>query len=233
MDCGRMIGVVAAMPEESALLARAMQDASTYEKAGLSFVTGKLFERDVTVVTSGIGKVNAALCTQMLIDCYGASPIINVGVAGALSSTLKVGDVVVARDAVQYDVDVTPDGYEMGEVPNMDRLAFAADTTIAEKAMAVADALGYTAQLGRVLTADRVVYDSGLKAALAAHFDGICCEMEGAAIGQVATVNGVPFAIVRVISDLADGDLKATFAANYEAAVAKASAMTLGLIHLL
>jgi adenosylhomocysteine nucleosidase len=162
---------------------------------------------DVVVVRSGIGKVNAAVCTQVLVDDFHVTHIINTGVAGALDPRIDVGDIVISTDAIYYDVDVTVFGYEPGQVPQMPVVDFAADEALRAAAMEAAREVAPEVGIfeGRVCSGDRFVSDEALKESINKTFEGLCCEMEGTAIAQTAWLNKVPFVIVRAISDKADG----------------------------
>ncbi len=201
-----MIGIIGAMEEEVKKLREDMTELKTEERAGLSFSLGKLRGQDVAVVRSGIGKVNAAACTQLLIDRYQVSAIINSGIAGSLDAAIDIGDIVISEDAVQYDVDATSFGYALGEVPRVGRLAFPA----AESLISLAEECNRRVNrelktfVGRVCSGDRFVSDDKTKEWILRHFQGSCVEMEGAAIAQVASQSRIPFVIVRAISDKAD-----------------------------
>ena len=154
----------------------------------------------------GIGKVNAGLCVQILCDLFDVTHLINTGVAGSLDEEINVGDVVVSIDAMYHDMDVTGLGYVPGQVPQMDVLSFAADPMLREAAVKAcreaAPEIGVFE--GRVVSGDQFICDRAKKNEIKKIFGGLCTEMEGAAIAQAAYVNGVPFVIVRAISDKAD-----------------------------
>ncbi|MBQ3335221.1 MAG: 5'-methylthioadenosine/adenosylhomocysteine nucleosidase [Eubacteriaceae bacterium] len=222
-----------AMQEEADAILKWTTDQTVYEKGMMRFISGKIGDNDVCVAISGVGKVNAAAATQAMIDCYGVSQVINVGVAGALASFLSMGDIVVATDAVQYDVDATASEFALGEVPLMDRVAYGSDEKLIDLARSVKDKTGLPTHFGRVLTADRVVANKQLKDAIHAHFEGICAEMEGAAVAQVAEVNGVPVIIIRGISDLADEDLTETYAGHFQSAVERTALFAVAMVSLI
>ena len=130
-----MIGIIGAMEEEVRELIADMQECEMKEKASMKFYKGKLYGKDAVVVQSGIGKVNAAICTQILADCYHVDELINTGVAGSLDAEINIGDIVISTDAVHHDMDVSALGDPVGQVPRMDVFAFPADKELAEKAM--------------------------------------------------------------------------------------------------
>ncbi len=219
---GIRIGVIGAMDIEIAHLkermasearsaggAGAVGDASLEEttRAGMTFYSGTIGGTPVVVSMCKVGKVNAAACTQMMCDIFGVTHIVNTGAAGSLDARIDIGDFVVSTDAVQHDMDVCNFGYEPGQVPGLDTVAFAADSELRQMAVAAIEeaAPEVKAFEGRVLSGDQFVRDQDVKHRIKATFGGLCCEMEGAAIAQVAHLNDVPFVVVRAISDKADG----------------------------
>ncbi|WKY47468.1 5'-methylthioadenosine/adenosylhomocysteine nucleosidase [Eubacteriaceae bacterium ES3] len=216
-----MIGIIAAMESEARDLKSSMTDPFKIHHGGMTFIKGKLDNKEVVVVKSGVGKVNAAMCTQILIDLFKAKVIINVGVAGAVSPKLNVGDIVISTDSVQYDMDARAFGHPRGEIPNMDMTYFKADSQLIDLAAEEAEKLELTFLKGRVMTADLGVDSVELKEELLKEFDGLCVEMEGAAVGQVAVVNRVPYLIIRSMSDQADGNLEADYRDNLGKSIEK------------
>ena len=200
------IGIIGAMKSEVALFKEEMKIERQKAKAGMEFFAGRLGNSDVVVVQSGIGKVNAAICAQILIDDFKVTHIINTGVAGSLNNDLDIGDIVVSVDAVQHDFTVEAIGFKKGEIPFTGLVAFAADGTLRKRAMeAVTITLsGVKAVEGRVCSGDQFISSSEVKQRIINDFAGDCTEMEGAAIAQVCYLNNVPFVILRAISDNAD-----------------------------
>jgi len=182
-----------------------MENKTTREKAGTTFYAGTLKGLPVAVVQCGVGKVNAAMCTQMLCDLYNVTHIVNTGIAGSLCADLDIGDLVVSRDAMYHDMDAVHFGYPMGKVPGMDVTAFPADKTLMDYAFDAAESVnpGHT-KIGRVASGDQFVAVKEVKERIISVTGGLCTEMEGAAIAQTAYRNGVPFVILRAISDKAD-----------------------------
>lgn len=199
------LGIIGAMDVEVAVLKEKMENVVTVKRAGSAYYEGTLEGVCAVVVQCGVGKVNAAMCVQILCDCYGVTHIINTGVAGSLCAGLDIGDLVVSRDAMYHDMDVTNLGYAVGQVPGMDVLAFPADETLMNAAYAAAETVnpGHT-KLGRVASGDQFIAGKGQKAKIIADTQALCTEMEGAAIAHTAWRNGVPFVILRAISDKAD-----------------------------
>ena len=198
------VAIIGAMETEVARLKGLMNDAHGASFAGLDFVVGTLAEANAVVVRSGIGKVNAARCTQALCDRFAPDVIINTGVAGSLRDDLHICDVVVSSDLVQHDMDARGFGYPLGEVPQLGMAYFEADGRLVQATLDAARALGMKASVGRVASGDQFIDDEASKQLIVDRYDASCCEMEGAAIAQVACLNKVPFVVVRAISDNAD-----------------------------
>ncbi|MDO4862930.1 MAG: 5'-methylthioadenosine/adenosylhomocysteine nucleosidase [Ruminococcus sp.] len=200
------IGIIGAMDEEVAKLI-ALSDITAEETvADMVFHVGRLNGADVVIVKCGMGKVNAGICAQLLISRFGATHIINTGLAGSLAPELAIGDIVVSTEAVQHDFDVSAIGFKKGEVPYTGLVAFPADSELVSSACKVlAEALPDIKVLaGRICSGDQFISDRAAKERITADFGGLCCEMEGAAVAQVCTLNHVPFLILRAVSDSAD-----------------------------
>lgn len=200
------IGIIGAMEEEIALLLEDMTQVNKEEKAGIIFYSGKYQDKNIVMVISGIGKVNAAVCTQILIGDYKVEAVINTGVAGSLCNDIDIADIVVSTDTLNHDMDTTLFGDEYGQVPRMKEWKFKADEKLVDLAMECGkDNLDVKLFKGRVLTGDQFIADKKKKQWLIDTFNGLCCEMEGCAVGQTAYLNNIPFVIVRAISDKSDG----------------------------
>ena len=216
-----MIGIIGAMEEEVAHLKEAMQVEKTVERAAMTFVKGKLDGKDVVVVRSGIGKVNAGICAQILADLFEVDTLINTGVAGSLDAALDIGDIVISTDAVQHDMDVSALGDPVGQIPRMDTFAFPADERLVQLAVqaneeANPDIHTFT---GRVVSGDQFVSDGSVKERLVTQFQAKCTEMEGAAIAQAAYLNRISCVIIRAISDKADNSSTMDYAAFEKQAI--------------
>lgn len=201
-----MIGIIGAMEGEVAALKEKMQVKRTVEKAAMTFCEGILEGCPAVVVRSGIGKVNAAVCTQILIDDFRVTAVINTGIAGSLKGEINIGDLVVSKELVHHDMDAVHFGYRPGQVPQMDVFAFEADEKLAALAEKCCEEVNPEIGVfeGRIVSGDQFVADRELKERIAGQFDGLCTEMEGAAIAQAAYLNRVPFVVLRAISDKAD-----------------------------
>ena len=181
----KLIGIIGAMEVEVASLKEMMTDVTIHTKASMEFNHGYLNGKEVVVVRSGIGKVNAGICTQILVDDYGVDCVINTGIAGSLRNEINIGDIVISTDAVQHDMDVRIFGYPLGEIPQMGVLSFPADEHLA-------------------VSGDQFISSKEVKNHLIEEFNGSCTEMEGAAIAQGAYLNKIPYVVLRAISDKAD-----------------------------
>lgn len=223
------LGIIGAMDVEVAILKERMTDLTVEKLGKLEFFVGKLGGTDVVVVCCGVGKVHAAMCAQTLCDRYGVSHIVNTGVAGSLDPSLDIGDVVVSRDAMYHDFDCHVVGYPVGQVPGQDVTAFPADEKLVELAFAFSEALkpGHT-RIGRIATGDQFVCSDDQKKQIAEITQAKCTEMEGAAIAQTAYSNGVPFVILRAISDKADHSAQMDYPAFEKIAAEHCAAVTEG-----
>ena len=199
------LGIIGAMRIEVETLLDKMENVTMTKHAWSEYYEGTLEGLDVVVVQCGVGKVNAAMCAQILCSCYGVTHLVNTGIAGSLCADLDIGDLVVSRDAMYHDFDCNAFGYPSGKVPGMDVIAFPADEAMMGYAFAAAEAVnpGHT-RIGRVASGDQFVAEKALKEKIIATTQGLCTEMEGAAIAQTAYRNGIPFVILRAISDKAD-----------------------------
>ena len=207
------IGIIGAMETEVAALKEAMETGRTEVISDMTFHEGLLHGREVVVVQCGVGKVNAAICTQTLIREFGATHIINTGVAGSLNNQIDIGDFVICVDAVQHDFNVASLGFANGEIPYTGIAAFKADPLLREKAVEAVrtDAPDHQVFEGRVCSGDQFIFQISQKEEILRNFGGDCCEMEGAAIAQVCHLNHTPFVIIRAISDKPDGSIFVDF----------------------
>lgn len=201
-----MIGIIAAMSVELEKIVERMEVKEKKTVSGLTFTVGMLEGHETVATVCGEGKVNAALCAEAMILLYAPRLIINTGVAGALSDTLRVPDIAVATAVCEHDYDISPLGYKKGEVlfPGGSATSFAADAAFAEALLKGAEALSLHAEAGVIVSGDCFIADAEKKAALVRDFGGIACEMEGGAIGHVAFLNQTPFAVIRAVSDSAE-----------------------------
>lgn len=200
-----ILGIIGAMSEELEILLQDMELEKVEEKAKMKFHKGKLWGHDVVAVVCGIGKVNAAVCTQILASEYNVSSVINVGVAGGIGKNIYPGDVVIAENLVQYDMDTTAFGDPMGQIPRMDTFDFKCDEKLVETAKdAFAEASDFKTFSGRIVSGDMFVASLEKIQWLEKEFGALACEMEGASIAHVCYLNNIPFVVVRSISDNAN-----------------------------
>ena len=201
----KTIGIIGAMEEEIENIKPHIDIISTKNIVGLDFYMGKMGGNNVVLVRSGIGKVNAAVCSQVLIDLYAVDYIINVGVTGAINKELKIGDVVIATDTMHHDMDTTYFGDEIGIIPRMEESSFKADDELINIALqASKDTIENNIYTGRIVSGDQFLCDIEKKNKIWSHFKAYCVDMESAAIGQTCYLNKIPFSIIRSISDNSD-----------------------------
>ncbi|MDD3368156.1 MAG: 5'-methylthioadenosine/adenosylhomocysteine nucleosidase [Lachnospiraceae bacterium] len=202
----KKIGIIGAMELEVETLKSKMTITRTVTKASMTFEEGTLNGISVVIVRSGIGKVNAGMCTQILADVFEVTHIINTGVAGSLKAEINIGDIVVSTDAIYHDMDATSFGYPLGEVPQMGVREFVADSHMIEEAVASCKRVcpEISVYTGRITSGDQFVADKAVKNRIIENFGGSCCEMEGCAIAHASYLNNIPFVIIRAISDKAD-----------------------------
>ncbi len=200
------IAIIGAMELEVEELKSKMSVTNILKKAGMEFYEGTLNGASVVIVRSGVGKVNAALCVQILADCFHVTHIINTGVAGSLNAKLDIGDILISKDALHHDVDATIFGYQPGEVPQLGVREFPADENLANLAKTSCERVNpdIHAIIGRVVSGDQFISSKEVKNNLIITYHGDCAEMEGAAIAHGAYLNNIPFVIIRAISDKAD-----------------------------
>ena len=201
-----MIGIIGAMEEEVAALKEAMQVESVTEYASMTFCKGVLCGKEVVIVRSGIGKVNAGICAQILVDKFDVDALINTGIAGSLNAKIDIGDVVVSKEALHHDMDATEFGDPIGQVPRMDTLAFPADERLIGLAKAANEKVNPDIHtfVGTVASGDQFIASQEAKDKIVNNFHAYCTEMEGAAIAHAAYLNKVSYVIIRAISDKAD-----------------------------
>ena len=220
-----MIGIIGAMQSETEALISRLVSPEKENVSGVAYTRGMLEGQEVVIATCGVGKVFAAICAQTMILRYTPALIINTGVAGSLSKKLGIGDVAVAASLVQHDMDTSPLGDPVGLVSGINKVYFEADASIAARLAACVKEEGANALLGVIASGDQFICDSAKKAWIADTFSAVACEMEGAAIAHVATVNNTPFAVLRAISDEADGEASMDFPTFVRIAAARSVAV--------
>jgi len=206
-------GIIGAMDVEVASIKEKMNIKETRNIAGQDYCDGSIGDNEVVVVKCGVGKVRAGLAVQVLKSIFNVDAIINTGVAGSLNNDINIGDIVVSTDAVYHDVDATNFGYQLGEVPQMGKCFFEADAKLRDYAK---DAIKNSASDinyfdGRIASGDQFICTKDKKEWIKDTFKADCCEMEGCAIAQASYVNGLPFVILRAISDKADESVSESY----------------------
>ncbi len=218
-------GIIAAMQKEAAGLLEKMQDKTETVIGGVTYTAGTLCGHTAVAAVCGVGKVFAALCAQTMILRFAPQCIINTGVAGSLSTALSIGDLVIADGAVQYDMDTSAVGDPVGLLSGINRIVLPTDKALTERLKAAAAAVGAAAYGGIVATGDCFVADAAEKRRIVDTFGAVACEMEGGAVAQACFVNGVPFALVRAISDDASGKAQVDYPAFADAAAKNSIAL--------
>ncbi|MEK8129885.1 5'-methylthioadenosine/adenosylhomocysteine nucleosidase [Paenibacillus filicis] len=207
------VGVIGAMKEEIEKFHAHLTDVKETVKAGVTFYEGIFHGQPIVLCRSGVGKVNAAVTTQVLVDTFGVQAILFTGVAGAVHPELSVGDIVISTDCLQHDMDVTALGFPRGTIPYEATSLFVADERLRHLASQVSHELFEGRVLeGRVLSGDQFIANRDTVTVLHSELQGACVEMEGAAVAQVCSMNGVPFVVIRSMSDKADGSAHVSFA---------------------
>ena len=200
------IGIIGAMEEEVAVLKQEMNIEETVDYASMQFCKGTLCGKNVVSVRSGIGKVNAAICAQVLADRFEVDILINTGIAGSLDAVIDIGDMVISTDLVEHDMDATIFGDPLGQVPRLDTFSFPAEANLIEQAVAANEEANPDIKTftGRIVSGDQFVSSAEVKEKLVKNFQAKCTEMEGAAIAHAAYLNKISCVIIRAISDKAD-----------------------------
>jgi len=224
-------GIMAAMDAELDMLAAQIDDPIFTRMSGVEFIEGTIEDKPIVLAKCGVGKVNAALTTQIMIDHFGIENIINTGVAGAVDEDLEPGDIVIADDAAHHDMNAKVLGYNQGEIPMANSSVFKTDPDISEALFEAADISGASEVVtGHIVSGDIFVSDFETKEFIAENFNAKCCDMESAAVAQVCVANNMPFGIIRTIFDTADGDVDEYENFEEEAAQMSAQIVTTFLI---
>ncbi|MBQ7444962.1 MAG: 5'-methylthioadenosine/adenosylhomocysteine nucleosidase [Clostridia bacterium] len=208
-----MVGLIVAMEIEANGIIERLTDVSSQKISGIRFTRGRLSGTDVVVCVCGVGKVFAGTCAEIMVLRYSPDYIINTGVAGTLTEELGIGDVAIGVSAVQHDMDTTPIGDPRGFLSIINEVYLKCDPHVVSLFEKACNSEGIKCAKGTVATGDQFIHCDEQKNFIKTNFENcVCCEMEGAAVGQICTVNKVPFAIVRAISDTAGGESPADFA---------------------
>lgn len=199
----KKIVIIAAMEQELAAIKNKFENIEEKEIKDLIYYEGLLNARKYILIKSGIGKVNAARTTQMLIDYFDIEYIINVGTAGSLNNKLEIGDIVIGKDLVQHDFDTTAFGDEKGYITGTGKIFKSDNSLIKRYNISNGE---YNILVGTIATGDIFCTEKWMKEKIREEFEADCVEMEGAAIAQVCKLNKIPFVIIRSISDKPNGE---------------------------
>lgn len=224
------IGIIGAMEPEVEALISALADRSSESVSGIDFYTGKISGKRVAIAKCGIGKVFAAICAEIMIVKYSPDLLVNTGVGGALASGLTTGDIVIADKLCQHDMDTSAIGDPVGLVSGINVVYFESDARARDILLRAAEELSLSASVGTVATGDKFIASKGDKERIVSAFSASACEMEGCAIAQVAYVNNTPFAVVRAISDSADGEATMDYPTFLPIAARNSTSLTLALV---
>ena len=206
------IGIIGAMSEEVQGIKKLMTDIEEEKIGTLTFYTGVMHDKDIVLLETGIGKVNAAIGATLMIEAFDVEEIIFTGVAGGINEEVDLGDVVISRDLIQHDFDTSAFGDKLGMIPRMDNSIFKADDELIELAVNAGKKLKGKVIVGRVLSGDQFIASPEKIAFLKKEFNGDCTEMEGAAVGHVCQVLDIPFVVIRTMSDKANSDAHTDYA---------------------
>ena len=201
-----MIGIICAMKIEADAIRASLENTVTETVSGVEFTKGTLHGKEIVIAVCGIGKVFAAICTEAMIIKYSPDLIINSGVAGTLTDRLSIGDIAIAKDLVQHDMDTSPLGDPVGLISGINKVYFEADEKAVKAFENAVKEANANSVVGTIASGDQFMSDTEKKNVIRDRFGAIACEMEGAAVAHVAFVNNVPFAVLRAISDSASGD---------------------------
>ncbi len=224
------IGIIGAMEPEVEAIIATLEEKESETVSGITFHTGRIGGKRIAVAKCGIGKVFAALCAQTMILKYAPDLLVNTGVGGALASGITTGDIVIASDLCQHDMDTSAIGDPKGLVSGINMIYFESDKRASEILLSAAGRLGLNARLGRIASGDKFIASKDDKDRIVSDFSADACEMEGCAIAQTAFVNGTPFAVVRAISDSADGEATMDYPTFLPLAARNSTNLTLALV---
>lgn len=228
----KCIGIIGAMEDEVSRLKETMENVTITKKASMDFYEGTLEGKKAVVVRSGIGKVNAGICTQILADVFQVDAVINTGIAGSLNNDVNIGDIVLSTDVLHHDMNAVGFGYKRGQIPQMDVFSFTADEKLRSLGKKICEQVNPDISVfeGRILSGDQFISDNAVKEDLINEYGGYAVEMEGAAIAQASYLNGIPFLIVRAISDKADGSAHMDYPAFEAKAIEHSVKLTLNMV---
>lgn len=216
----KKVGIVVAMDEECEAVENIMENTERKEVCELEFIIGKIEEKKCILVKSGVGKVNAARTTQILVDYFKVDYILNLGAAGAIKDGLEIGDIIIGEKVVQHDFDITAFGHSKGYITGVGNYVECDEEKIEEikEKIKKMPERKYQIEFGVVATGDIFCTKIEMKDKIRANFDAVVVDMECAAIGQVAYLNKIPFMVIRSVSDTPNGKNASTFDENLKLA---------------
>ena len=223
------IGIVVAMDEEKAEIEKLISNKEIKKTNNLKFIIGKIKDKNIVLIQCGVGKVNAARTTQKLIDKFNITTIINVGVAGAINSNLKIGDVIIAKKVIQHDFDITAFGHNKGYITDVGE-GIESDKNLLEKVKEISQENSYKTKIGIIATGDIFCTDIKMKEKINNKFNADVVDMECGAIAQVSFLENIPFLAIRSVSDIPNGDNAKTFDENLKTASKIASEILYNII---
>ena len=223
------IGIVVAMDEEKAEIEKLISNKEIKKTNNLKFIIGKIKDKNIVLIQCGVGKVNAARTTQKLIDKFNVTTIINVGVAGAINSNLKIGDVIIAKKVIQHDFDITAFGHNKGYITDVGE-GIESDKNLLEKVKEISQDNSYKTKIGIIATGDIFCTDIKMKEKINNKFNADVVDMECGAIAQVSFLENIPFLAIRSVSDIPNGDNAKTFDENLKIASKIASEILYNII---
>ncbi len=225
-----IVGIIGAMDCEIEEILLSMTGVKTCEFSGMTFYKGKIGKTKVVLVKSGVGKVFASVATQTLILKFGVTRVVNTGVAGSVSHA-KIGDIVIASAVAQHDMDTSALGDPLGLISGINKVFFKSDAYMQGRALKSAEELGLNAVIGVIASGDKFICEEKDKKFARDTFGALCVEMEGAPIGQVAYINGVPFTVLRSISDDGESEHKVEFATFAKQSAKKVSELLIKMLN--
>lgn len=225
-----MIGIIGAMEVEVNAIIDMLENKKEKVIGPIAFTLGTINGKDVVVAKCGIGKVFAAMCAESMIQNFELEYLLNVGVGGSLSKNLNVASIAISKSCVQHDMDTSPLGDPVGMISGINIIEIPASNAVVWKVEEAVKELGLNYEIGVIASGDQFVNSSEKKEYICKTFKAIACEMEGAAIAQVAYVNKVPFCVIRAISDSADGSSHTDFFEFLKVAVENTKQVILKLI---
>lgn len=200
------VGIIGAMDIEVQVLKNLMDGVKIEKVSGIDFYCGKINGCSTVVAVAGVGKVNAAVCAEAMILRYNPKCLINVGVAGGLSEGLDIGDIAVANAVCEHDMDTSPLGDEKGFITGLNTVYINTDKAVTNRLIRAVEKVGINYESGVIASGDQFISADSQRDFIRGQFKGIAAEMEGASIGHVCAMNGIPFGVLRAISDGANSN---------------------------